>query len=182
MRLVVTAESAEKAKSELQSRIAEYTSSLFETKVFREELLFDGTETVLAFGETEEEAIKRTRIWTIPLEANAVDAKTQPAGESRTEIVEAFDEESAKIQLREKFGGDLLIDSVSVQTEGRKGFLGIGKTRNVYAVSVRSPASASVAYKFARSSAYLFDTTYARCEVCKLELIKKDMQKAMNGS
>lgn len=183
MRIVTTAESVDEAMSMLHERIREVSKS--PEDVFREEVLADRTEKMTAFGVTVDHAIQRTRVWNIiPFEAKAIETESRPPGESRIEIVEAFDEEGAQLALREKFGGDLIIDSLSVEVAGRKGFLGRGKTPGRYAATVRAPAMATVTYKFAQVSAFVFPRNFISesCRVCSVSINARDIRKAMDGS
>jgi hypothetical protein len=139
------AESLEKARTRLESRIPEGFLLL------SERVLSDGRpRTVTATADTAAEAFAEA-LNAVPEGADVVGRRELASPERRVMTVEAFDEESAKSQLRlraeTELGSAAVFEGFKLATAGRKGVLGIGKTPNQYRADVWQPAMVEITYR-----------------------------------
>lgn len=115
--------------------------------VARERVVADGkhhsTEHV---GDTREEALRLAR-QDIPEDAEVVEESCIREAESKIEHVQAFQDTELPPKIRDRFGGDALIKSSSIQQRARKGIFGLGKKAGTYEVRIFVPAKARCTWK-----------------------------------
>lgn len=123
--------------------LAEARSNLYthELIVLEESILCQGKlETIEAIAETVEEAFRKAQS-KVPPAASIEKRETRLSPERIELLVQAHDEESAGK------GKAAVIASVSLFKKGRRGFLGFGKTSNVYEVVVSQPAVVELTFR-----------------------------------
>ncbi len=115
--------------------------------ILSEEILSDGKrKSVKGVADTMETAFAQARDL-VPAGAKIIEEKEQITPSQRFLEVEAYDEASAEKKAKGNIHKSGRIDSVRLKTLAKKGFLGIGKTPNVYEVKVLQPAVAKVTFK-----------------------------------
>jgi len=113
----------------------------------REEVLSDGSPRRAAGGgPTPEDALRQAR-GLVPDEAEILDEQlvAEPGDVSFT--VEAFTESDARTRAESSIRPGDIVTGVALQTEGSKGFLGIGRRPAVYKAAVRQVAHAEVTFR-----------------------------------
>ena len=137
-------------------------------RVLSEKVLSDGkTRTAEGLADTADEAAALARK-KVPAGAGIVGEKLKvPAGRATVEV-EAWDEAGAEANVKEKIPGTNRIESIVLKTEGRKGFLGIGKIPNAYSAAVFQPAVYEISYKGkARIRVEIGERKYASSGYCQ---------------
>ncbi len=94
---------------------------------------------------TAESALSRAR-HKVPKGAVIVEEKELAAPRSETVLLEAFEEAAAKQELDGRLTEDSKIVSFRLDSEGSKGFLGIGKKPNRYRAELFHPAVVELTY------------------------------------
>jgi hypothetical protein len=142
--ILAVADSLEEAKEQLESQIPEGFD------VVSQEIVSQGKRrTVKASGDTLETALAKAQRQ-VPSEAQVVEKREIPPEQKPIErVVEAFDEVSAKVATGIVPTNRLTIKGVRLLAEGSKGFLGIGRKPNQYAVELveHVPATVEITYK-----------------------------------
>jgi len=148
----VEADSLEEAREQLKSQIPD------DYQVFSEQTVSDGKpQTVKASGETIETALANAQ-GKIPSSADILEKKETAPEQKVIEITyEAFDEQSARsnAESEAKKRSDRLrwkmvtVQSVRLVAAGNRGFLGIGKKPNQYAIELveHLPPTVEITYK-----------------------------------
>lgn len=135
----IEARSIDEAKEKLQSHLTEGLT------IISEEILSgEKTETIQESEDTTEDAFAKA-LAKVPAQATVETKKVIGEPERKSFQIQAENDQDAitKIPIKYKYA----IDSVSLRTKGRKGFLGIGKILNTYDVSVFEKAVVSVSYR-----------------------------------
>lgn len=116
-------------------------------KVISEEIVLDGQEQVLSIdGTTTEEATLQAKK-EVPAQAQIIRMTETLSPSKRTVRIQAWSEQEAKAEVEKSIGVDEKVESLRLVGEGRKGFLGIGKSKNDYEISLLKKAIVEVTYK-----------------------------------
>lgn len=136
----VEAASLEEARRQLNSQIPENLT------VLKEQILsFGNLQTVEVIGDTIEEAFNEAK-GKIPAGATIETQKTITAPERKIFQLKGLDENSAlkTISIPPHLNK---IESLTLNKQGRKGFLGFGKTPNIYDLTVNKKAKVSISFR-----------------------------------
>jgi hypothetical protein len=139
--LEVEADSLEEAYSQAQAKVPEGLT------ILSREILSDGKQhSCKGSGETTEAALAEARS-NVPEAAAIVQETELQAPRYSVLEIQAFDEETARIQAKTEIEEGARIEKLEVKSEGKRGFLGIGKQPNTYGVHVFHPAVAEVVFQ-----------------------------------
>lgn len=138
--IVVESYSLEEAREEVKRRIP----SGFH--ILSERVLADGQpKSVEGVADTLDAATKRAR-GAVPPGIESVETKVVHQPATTTSVVEAFDEATARETAQRRLGRTEVLQGLRLESEAKKGFLGIGKRPARYAVDVLQQAVVTVAY------------------------------------
>ncbi len=139
--ITMEADSLEEARAQARLQVPDGES------VLSEEVLSDGSaKTVVATADTLEEA-KQKALGQVPAGASVVSTKELAQARQETVDVVAADESAAGRQARSGKGASTVARAVRLVRAGSKGFLGLGRTPNQYAVDLFTPAAVEVTYR-----------------------------------
>jgi hypothetical protein len=137
----ITADSLQAARDQARSRIPQGFYLL------SERVLSDGRPVALKeIAENSESAFAAARA-RVPAGAHIVAEKEIHAPELVTLRLSAESEDSARRQAESKKDKTSVIQTVSLATPGKRGFLGIGRTPNQYEIHILKKADVEVTYK-----------------------------------
>lgn len=137
----IEAETLEEAREQVKSQIPEGLH------VLSEQVISDGkSKTVKAVADTIESAFTKAQS-EIPINAVIVEKKELTLPAQKAMAVDAFDEQSARMQAAIQIGKTETIKTLRLAMAGKKGFLGIGKKPNQYQVEVFQQAVVEVTCK-----------------------------------
>jgi hypothetical protein len=155
-RIVVEAASVDEALSQLQSQIPE-GYEILQTEILSEAR----AETITTSASTTEGAFGKAR-HKVPKGASVTEeTELRPPG-SETVTVEASDDTTARAQVEGEIEEGTKVQFVKLESEGRTGFLGIGKKPRLYRVQLFHPAVVRVSCEAtARVSASLMSLAAA---------------------
>lgn len=137
----VEAETLEKARAEVQSKVSE---GFF---LFSEKVISDGKpQKVEATENTILSAFMKAQN-TIPTNATVVAKNEIVMPGQKTIQVEAWDEDGAQLEAKRRIGETATIVHINLLSMGKKGFLGIGKKPNQYEIEIFQKASVEIIYK-----------------------------------
>ena len=136
----VEADSLELARKQAKAKISKGMDLL------SEDILCDGEpQSARAFADSVVAAFKEARKM-VPAGSEIIEEKELSSPTHKTIEVKAVNEKKAKLKA---LGSALntKIEEIRLKVTGRKGFLGIGKTPNIYDVDIYQPAAAEVIFK-----------------------------------
>lgn len=137
----IEADSLNRAKQQVRSQIPAGLHLL------SEKVISDGkSKTVKAKAETTEEAFTKAQA-KVPKDANVIKKEEITAPSHRVITIEAFDEQSARSQLKGQIGKTAIIKFIKLVGLGNKGFLGIGKKPNQYEAEIFQQAVVKIIHK-----------------------------------
>lgn len=141
----VEADSLEEARKKAEAQVPE------DLRIVSEEILSDGKpKSMVGVADTTELAFAKAQN-EIPTTADVIERKVLTAPTQKLILVEAFDEQNARSiareQSRSQLGDVAIVQSVTLATAGKKGFLGISKKPNQYKVNISRQAVVEVSYK-----------------------------------
>lgn len=114
---------------------------------FSKKTLSDGKEKVSkAVTDTIEDASAEAKKG-VPSNAKIVKETILIKPYTKTIPVQAFDELTARNKVKNEIDSTARIEDCKMTTEGRKGFLGIGKTPNIYSVTIFQPAVVEITFQ-----------------------------------
>ncbi len=137
----VEANSLDEARKQVKSQVPKGL------KIISQKILSDGkTRSTRGVADTIEDASEKAQS-ELPPDVEIID-KTQKTTPVRKVItVEAFDEKSAREQVKQDISETARIEGVALKKAGKKGILGIGKKPNWYEVQVFEQAVVEIKYK-----------------------------------
>ena len=141
----IEADSLAKAREQAQSQVPE------RMEILEEKILFVGDSgSVKATADTVATAFDKAEN-NVPDDAEIVERKEIVVPQHKTIIIEALDEQTARIsaesQARTLLGDAAIVRNCKLVTEGKKGFLGIGKKSPQYEAELLRQATVEVTYR-----------------------------------
>jgi hypothetical protein len=140
--LEIEADSLQTARQQAKAQVPAGLCMLSET------ILSDGKQsTAKGVADSASAALEKARK-DVPDGAEIVSEKELVPTSHRSIEVEAFDEQAARLSAEKTIGWSwsAKIERVILKTEGKKGFLGMGKKPNLYQVTVFQPSVAEVRF------------------------------------
>jgi hypothetical protein len=139
--LEVEAESLDEAWAQISLQVPSGYS------VLSENIISDGSpNTVMAVADSIDEALEKA-MDKVPDGAKVLSQKEVALPEQVTVSVEAYDKAEAKRKLKEQKGESAVVRGLRLMAPGKKGFLGIGRRPNQYALDVSIPACVEIEYQ-----------------------------------
>lgn len=137
----VEADSLFEARKQVKSKMPEG----FE--IFSENILSDGNiKDIVAIGDTVETAYNEA-LSRLPPEVEIVEKKELVAPYRKNIVIEAFDEQSAREQIKKENSKTARIENFNLLKQGKRGFFGRGKKPDHYEFQIFQPASVVIRYK-----------------------------------
>jgi hypothetical protein len=138
--LEIEADSLQTARQQAKAKVPAGLFMLSET------ILSDGKQsTAKGVADSASAALEKARK-DVPDGAEIVSEKELVPASHRSIELEAFDEQAASLSAKKMIDSTARIEGILVKTEGKKGFLGMGKKPNLYQVTVFQPSVAEVRF------------------------------------
>jgi hypothetical protein len=137
----VEAESLQEARKQIRSQIPQGLS------ILSEKIISDGKpKTAKGLSEKTEEAFMKAQN-EVPSGAVIMDKKELAKPESKSLIIEEYNESGVRKHLEKQYGDSVIIKVIKLVTSGKKGFLGIGKKPSQYEVELLHKAIIEITFK-----------------------------------
>jgi len=139
--ITVQATSLDEARKKAKSRVPKGLD------IISEEILSDGkARSIRGVADTIEGAFEKAQS-KLPSDAEVIEKQQQVIPLQKVIAVEAFDEESAREQVKRDIAKTARIEGVTLKKPGKRGLLGIGKKPDCYEVQVFEQAVVEIKYK-----------------------------------
>ncbi len=139
--VIVEGESLDDARKELNKRVPNGLHS------FSENVISDGNPTTLRMSATTQEEAFQLAAGRVPDGSQILSTSLINAPKRSVISIRAFDDRTLKAEILRQFGDSTLLVKATLLASGRKGLLGIGKTRHFYEVEIFQQAVVAITYK-----------------------------------